>query len=167
MTRPRTPVAPCGKRALARIISGGQTGVDRAALDVAMAAGLPCGGWLPRGRRAEDGPLPQHYPLREARTPIYAERTRLNVRDADATLILTRGAPTGGTALTVALAQRLGKPCLIVDLAADPAPDPAAARAWLDRYAIGVLNVAGPRQSTCRGIYEQAAAWLRALLDSA
>ena len=166
MTRLRTGrVAPARKEPLTRIVSGGQTGVDRAALDVAMATGLACGGWLPRGRRAEDGPLPRHYPLRETRTPAYAERTRLNVRDSDATLILTRGTPTGGTALTAALAQRLGKPCLIVDLAADPAPDPEATRAWLDLHAIDALNVAGPRESTCPGIYHQAAAWLRALLS--
>lgn len=106
---------------LVRIISGGQTGVDRAALDVAMARGLACGGWVPRGRRAEDGRLPLRYPMRESRRNSYGERTRLNVRDADGTLILTRGQPIGGTALTAALAQRLGKPYLLVDL--ENAPD--------------------------------------------
>ena len=115
---------------LVRIISGGQTGVDRAALDVAMARGLPCGGWVPRGRRAEDGRLPLQYPMRESRRNSYEERTRLNVRDADGTLILTRGRPIGGTALTAALAQRLGKPCLLVDL--ENAPDPATINQWID-----------------------------------
>src|SRR5947199_5509021 len=82
------------------IVSGGQTGVDRAALDVALELGLPCGGWCPRGRRAEDGPIPAHYPLCETRSPIYPVRARWNVRDSDATLILTRGRADRGTALT-------------------------------------------------------------------
>ena len=74
-----------------QIISGGQTGVDRAALDVALDAGLPCGGWCPRGRRAEDGPIVAQYPLMETDSPDYQMRTRRNVEDADATLILTLG----------------------------------------------------------------------------
>lgn len=148
--------------ALVRIVSGGQTGVDRAALDVALALGLPCGGWAPRGRRAEDGAIPRRYPMRETRRSSYAERTRLNVRDADGTLILTRGQPTGGTALTVALARRLGKPHLLVDLRA--APDPAAIGDWIDTHHIRVLNIAGPREGTCPGIYDQAKTLLEALL---
>lgn len=147
---------------LVRIISGGQTGVDRAALDVAMARGLACGGWVPRGRRAEDGRLPLRYPMRESRRNSYGERTRLNVRDADGTLILTRGQPIGGTALTAALARRLGKPYLLVDL--EDAPDPAAINQWIDERGIRVLNIAGPRESTCPGIYGQAAALLDRLL---
>lgn len=147
---------------LVRIISGGQTGVDRAALDVAMARGLACGGWVPRGRRAEDGRLPLRYPMRESRRNSYGERTRLNVRDAEGTLILTRGQPIGGTALTAALARRLGKPYLLVDL--ENAPDPAAINQWIDERGIRVLNVAGPRESTCPGIYGQAAALLDRLL---
>lgn len=147
---------------LVRIISGGQTGVDRAALDVAMARGLACGGWVPRGRRAEDGRLPLRYPMRESRRNSYGERTRLNVRDAEGTLILTRGQPIGGTALTAALARRLGKPYLLVDL--EDAPDPAAINQWIDERGIRVLNIAGPRESTCPGIYGQAAALLDRLL---
>lgn len=147
---------------LVRIISGGQTGVDRAALDVAMARGLACGGWVPRGRRAEDGCLPLRYPMRESRRNSYGERTRLNVRDADGTLILTRGRPIGGTALTAVLAQRLGKPYLLVDL--ENAPNPATINQWIHERGIRVLNVAGPRESTCPGIYGQAAALLDMLL---
>jgi hypothetical protein len=146
-----------------RIISGGQTGVDRAALDVAMACGISCGGWVPRGRRAEDGVIPACYPMRETRGRAYSERTRVNVRDADGTLILTRGGPTGGTALTVALARRLGKPHLLVDL--QTAPDPAAINAWIAERGIRVLNVAGPRESTCPGIYGQATSLLATLLQ--
>mgnify|MGYP006174065873 CR=1 FL=1 len=92
---------------LARIISGGQTGVDRAALDAAMAAQYPVGGWCPQGRRAEDGPIPRDYPLRETPSAEYAQRTLWNVRDSDATLVLTPGPITGGTRWTVVKAQEL------------------------------------------------------------
>ena len=149
---------------LQRIVSGGQTGVDRAALDVAMGLGLDCGGWVPRGRRAEDGPVPDRYPLRETVASSYANRTRLNVRDTDATLILTRGEPTGGTALTVDMAARLDRPMLILNLEADP--DPATARQWLASLRVRLLNVAGPRESGCPGIYQQARAFLEALLHA-
>ncbi len=147
---------------LARIISGGQTGVDRAALDVALELGLPCGGWCPRGRRAEDGVIAAKYPLRETPTAEYAERTEWNVRDSDGTLVLTRGQPTGGTAFTIELARAYGRPCLIVDLA-----DPVPARVvhdWLADNRIRVLNVAGPRAEGNSGIYQQAAGFLRAML---
>ena len=137
-----------------RIQSGGQTGVDRAALDAALAAGVAVGGWCPRGRRAEGGPIPPRYPLRETPTPAYAERTAYNVHDADATLVLTRGTPTGGTAFTVDLALELGKPLLIVDLAATN--DAAPVAAWLRANDVAVLNVAGPRESTAPGVYADA-----------
>jgi predicted Rossmann-fold nucleotide-binding protein len=150
---------------LVRIVSGGQTGVDRAALDAAMDCGLECGGWVPRGRRAEDGAVPPHYPMRETPGHAYAERTRRNVRDSDGTLILAAGKPTGGTALTAAFTRRLGKPCLLIDLRA--AADPAVISEWLRRHHIRVLNVAGPRESTCPGIHEQAKALLTALLRQA
>lgn len=146
-----------------RIVSGGQTGVDRAALNVALALGLPCGGWVPRGRRAEDGRIDPRYPVREASSRAYTERTRLNVRDSDATLVLCRDAPTGGTALTLAIARRLRKPFLVVDLSAptEAAPTEAApVRAWLDAHAVRTLNVAGPRESTAPGIAQSATALL-------
>src|SRR3989442_2721366 len=98
------------------IVSGGQTGVDRAALDTALALGLPCGGWCPRGRRAEDGPLPTRYPLRETPSSSYPERTVWNVRDSDGTLILHRGRLSGGTALTLRLVSRHGRHSLAVVL---------------------------------------------------
>jgi hypothetical protein len=147
---------------LVRIVSGGQTGVDRAALDTAMAFGIACGGWVPRGRRAEDGAVPHHYPMRETRGYAYAERTRRNVRDSDGTLILTRGQPTGGTALTAGLARQLRRPFLLIDMEATP--DPSVISDWLGRHSIRVLNVAGPRESTCPGIHGQAKALLSALL---
>lgn len=146
----------------ARLVSGGQTGVDRAALDVALELGVPAGGWCPKGRRAEDGPLPARYPLEETPARDYAQRTEWNVRDSDATLVLTRGEPTGGTRLTVRLAAKHGKPCLVVDL--EQGPDPAELSGWLARHHVAVLNVAGPRASGQPGIHQQAGAWLRAAL---
>lgn len=145
--------------------SGGQTGVDRAALDAATACGLGTGGWVPRGRRAEDGAVPAAYAgLRETPSDDYAERTTRNVRDTDATLILHRGPLTGGSAFTLAEAERLGRPVLAVDLARD-APDAALARirTWLGTIGGTRLNVAGPRASTDPGVGEVAAAVLRAV----
>jgi hypothetical protein len=145
-----------------RIVSGGQTGVDRAALDVALELGIPCGGWCPRGRRAEDGPIPDHYPLRETGSEEYPPRTAMNARDSDGTLILTRGEPDRGTALTLRLAGERGRPHLVIDLAG-PA-DPADVRKWIEAFRVGVLNVAGPRESQSPGISHRAADYLRALL---
>ena len=148
-----------------KVISGGQSGVDRAALDVALELGIPCGGWCPRGRLAEDGRIADRYPLAETPASDYAQRTEWNVRDADATLVLHRGPLRGGTALTVALARRHGRPCLTVDLAA--AADLDAIRAWLSEQRVSVLNVAGPRESLAPGIGEQARALLRGVLPAA
>ena len=133
-----------------RIVSGGQTGVDRAALDFAIRRGIPHGGWCPRGRRSERGRIPGRYRLTEAASPGYPVRTGLNVRDSDGTLVITRGAPAGGTRLTVELCRQQGKPCLVVDLG--DAPDAAGFVAWVGRHAIRTLNVAGPRASTAPGI---------------
>jgi hypothetical protein len=145
-----------------KIVSGGQTGVDRAALDVALELGLPCGGWCPKGRRAEDGPLPERYPLRETASAAYPARTARNVREADGTLILTRGEPDRGTALTARLAEQSGKPYLSLDLARRP--DLTEVRAWAAAHGVQILNVAGPRESSQPGIYDQAKAFLRAVL---
>lgn len=146
-----------------RIVSGGQTGVDRAALDVALALGLPCGGWVPRGRRAEDGRLADAYPLRETASARYAERTRLNVRDADATLVLSRGKPSGGTALTIAFAMQLHRPHLCVDLLRGASTGPVDR--WLLSHGVRILNVAGPRESSAPGVYDEAADFLNRLLQ--
>ncbi|HZR80179.1 MAG TPA: putative molybdenum carrier protein [Candidatus Binatia bacterium] len=145
-----------------RIVSGAQTGVDRAALDVAIELGIACGGWCPAGRRAEDGRIADRYPVSETPTARYDERTRWNVRDSDATLILAREPLTGGTLLTRTVADREGKPVLVVDPA-----DLASCRRvadWLGANAVATLNVAGPRESTQPGAHAAAAAFLRGLL---
>ena len=148
-----------------RIVSGGQTGVDRAALDVALELGMACGGWCPAGRRAEDGPIAPRYPLTETASADYAERTARNVADADATLVITGARLSGGTLLTVEAALRAGQPCLVVDLR--QAADPAAVREWLALTAPATLNVAGPRESALPGIHDQARAFLRAVFAGA
>jgi hypothetical protein len=146
-----------------KLVSGGQTGVDRAALDVGLELGLPCGGWCPQGRRAEDGPIPARYPLTETPWSGYPQRTEWNVRDSDGTLVLTRGEPDRGTVLTIELARKQRKPHLVVDLAS--AADPAAVRAWLEDNMIRVLNVAGPRETSSPGIHREATDFLRAVLS--
>ncbi len=152
---------------LTKILSGGQTGVDRAALDVALEAGVPCGGWCPLGRRAEDGRIPDRYPLRETESADYSERTERNVRDSDGTLIVTRGPLSGGTALTERCARRLGRPVLIVDLDKDdPEHWAACIRDWIATHGIRVLNVAGPRESQQPGIYDAARQLLSTVLAS-
>ena len=143
------------------IFSGGQTGVDRAALDAARKLGLPVGGWCPAGRAAEDGPIDPRYPLRETPSTDPAQRTEWNVRDSDATLILSPEPLAGGTALTRECAERLGRPMLVVDPAAE---DPEAARAWLAAVRPGRLNVAGPRESELPGAYASAEGFLRRAL---
>ena len=146
---------------VARIVSGGQTGVDRAALDVAMELGLEAGGWCPKGRRAEDGIIPARYPLQETDSKAYRTRTRFNVRDSDATLVLMRGVPRGGTAYTVECARKLRRPFLVVDVTG--AADAEAVRAWLGETGARTLNVAGPRESGAPGIGTEAKALLRAV----
>ena len=150
------------------IISGGQTGVDRAALDVARELGLPYGGFIPKGRRTEDGTLPDEYVgMTESESSIFAVRTRENVARADATLILARGSPDGGTLLTRLTAQAKEKPLLVLDLL-EVDPDEAARRilAWLSGLAAGTLNVAGPRESRQPGIYGETRALLETVLGA-
>lgn len=138
---------------LAKIVSGGQTGVDRGALDAALAARFPCGGWCPADRAAEDGPIPAVYPLSPLARAGYRERTRQNVLDSDGTLILfdgtrTAGKLTGGTRLTAQVAAERGKPLLQIDAATTSLTCAAqAVLAWVGERHIQVLNVAGPRAS--------------------
>jgi 2-succinyl-6-hydroxy-2,4-cyclohexadiene-1-carboxylate synthase len=161
VTRPAGPgPAPC----LRKLVSGGQAGADRGGLDAAMALGLAHGGWCPRGRRAEDGPIAARYALRETIARDHAVRTEMNVIDSDATLVVSRGALVGGSALTARLASAHQKPFLWLDLdVLDHAQAVARIRAWLGDHRVEVLNVAGPRESQCPGI----AADVRSLLVEA
>lgn len=150
---------------VAKIVSGGQTGVDRAALDVARSLEIPHGGWCPRGRLAEDGTIPPQYELVETRSPQYRVRTEQNVIDSDGTLIFFRGQLQGGTQLTRHFADKHGKPVLLVDTR-QPA-DLTAVREWLAANRIRVLNVAGPRESSAPGIGAEVDIRLRAILLAA
>ncbi len=145
-----------------KIVSGGQTGVDRGALDAAIELQVPHGGWCPRSRLAEDGRIPACYRLRETDSRQYHVRTRQNVHDSDATLILCRGLLSGGTELTLRLAEQADKPNLVVDLDADPSPRDV--RDWLQEHEVEVLNVAGPRESLNPGIAADAREFLLRVL---
>ena len=151
---------------LAKIVSGGQTGADRAGLDWAIRHGLPHGGWCPLGRRAEDGPIPAGYQLDEAPSEAYVVRTKWNVRDSDGTVIFTLGADlSGGSKLTWDFTRELRKPCLHLSKATTSGPG-LELRRFLEDHFIQVLNVAGPRDSTEKGIRAYVAEVLSdALLD--
>ncbi|MCH8903878.1 MAG: putative molybdenum carrier protein [Bacteroidetes bacterium] len=160
-----------------KIISGGQTGVDRAALDYGLEKGYSIGGWCPKGRLAEDGIIPLHYPLDETPTSDYDERTKWNVQDSDGTLIIAQGTVTGGTAHTRDLTSTLSKPLMMVDLYdvnfdTDEYGQPSLSLAdnlgsleaelsgWLLEQEITILNIAGPRESGSPGIYFKAKSFL-------
>lgn len=149
-----------------QLVSGGQTGADRAALDVALELGLESGGWVPLGRLAEDGTIPASYPnMREADSALPAVRTELNVRDSDATVIISHGALVGGTALTESIARRFAKPLLHLDLDKISEQDASSTfRDWLDRQQPEKLNVAGARESEDASIHAATKRVLRATL---
>ena len=149
---------------LTKIISGGQTGVDRGALNAALKHKFPCGGWCPAERRAEDGPIPKHYPLKEMSTTRYLNRTRRNVEDSDGTLIITKGIPTGGTKHTIDCACQLSKPYIIIDLEINI--NISTIRTWIKESNIKILNVAGPRESTFPGISNDATQLIELVLDT-
>lgn len=133
------------------LVSGGQTGADRAGLDWAIAQGIQHGGWCPRGRKTEDGVLPDRYQLKDTPGPGYLQRTEWNVRDSDATLIFTLDDQLdGGSKRTAAFADRLGKPWLHVR----PGVHPKYVARFLVRHRVKTLNVAGKRESSAPGIGE-------------
>ncbi|KAF0221122.1 MAG: hypothetical protein FD174_620 [Geobacteraceae bacterium] len=146
---------------LKKVISGGQTGVDRAGLDAAMDAGIPVGGCCPKGRKSEDGTIPDIYPLQELSTTQYHIRTEKNVVESDGTLILNKGPLTQGTKATYEYTQQHHKAYLIVQLDAEQMIDPAQVVRWIEGQQIRVLNVAGPRESKFpEGIYREASLYL-------
>jgi len=137
-----------------RIISGGQTGVDRAALDAAISLGIERGGWCPKDRRSEDGPIPDQYQLVELDSPNYSDRTRKNVIDSDGTVVLYGSRLQGGTLLTTRYAIQYEKPCLKIRLSNHVSGEMLIS--WIETYRIAVMNVAGPRASSDSKIYMKA-----------
>jgi len=140
---------------IGRIISGGQTGADQGALDFAIKHGIRHGGWIPKGRKTEDGILPEKYHLKEMPTTSYPKRTEKNIKVSDGTIIFSRGKLTGGSALTRKIAKQQFKPRLHIDL--DKMNEAEAAqsiRVWIDEQGVQMLNVAGPRASKDPGIHD-------------
>ena len=140
-----------------RIVSGGQTGVDRAGLEAAIANGIEHGGWCPKGRLSEDGSIPSRYELVEMETVEYPPRTQQKVIDSDATLILYEQRLKGGTLLTRRYANRWMKPFLCLKIETS---DPVEVRDWLDRQRPATLNIAGPRETSFPGIQDRSLAFL-------
>ena len=149
-----------------KIISGGQTGADRAGLDAALEARFPCGGWCPKGRKAEDGRIPDKYPLTETGSADYIKRTEKNVVDSDGTVVFTYGRPTGGSKVTVKYAGKHKKPCLCIDLDVGSAEQMVEKlNQWIKQNQIEALNVAGSRGSKSPGIYEKVYGIMKKVLE--
>lgn len=147
-----------------KIVSGGQSGVDRAALDFALKYGIACGGWCPKNRKAEDGQIDKIYPLKEAPDTTYETRTKLNVQESDATLILFYGEMDKGTRLTIDLAFQFDKLVLIIDLFEEKKENLQKLTNWLNISDLKILNIAGPRESSSVGIYSLVMRFLDELL---
>ncbi len=134
-----------------KIISGGQTGVDRAGLDAAIELGLLYGGMIPKGRMAEDGMVPLKYTMTESDNPTYEHRTEQNVLNSDATLILSYLPMNGGTLMTKVHCDKHRKPYMVFNLKNHPKSEILD---WLQKINPKILNIAGPRESKNPGIYE-------------
>lgn len=162
------------------IISGGQTGADQGALDAALKLQHPCGGYCPKGRKSEKGPIPPRYPMQELKSASYPPRTKANVKRADGTLIFTYGSPSGGTLLTVEYARNMQKPFYIIDFYQNnphrndfQKPDfkkhiatrLQQIREWGRENKVYILNVAGPRESDHPGTREMVAEIIYKLLS--
>ena len=154
-----------GELMIKKIISGGQTGADQAAIDVAINLGIPYGGWLPRGRKTEKGPLPGKYLLQELPDSSYSKRTEKNVIASDGTLIISHGQLTGGSELTRIIAEKNDRPCLHIDLKKTIVFKAAEQiKSWIETHKIEVLNIAGPRESNDPKIYKAAGDVLETVL---
>ncbi|NOX33869.1 MAG: hypothetical protein GXP56_09045 [Deltaproteobacteria bacterium] len=150
---------------LKKIISGGQTGADRAALDVAIKFNIEHGGWIPKGRITEQGPLPMKYQLIEMNTMDYKERTKQNIMDSNGTLIISRGELTGGSRLTHNFAKLVGRPNCYIDLLNTEEFEAAIfLKSFLLENNIQILNVAGPRLSRHPWIYKDVKIILEVML---
>ena len=144
-----------------KIISGGQTGVDRAALDLALKLGMECGGWCPEGRADEFGKIPDRYPVRELPGGNFADRTRRNVTDSEGTVIFYFREMRGGTEFTLQCCRELKRPSCVIDAAASSVPEASQQIfAFVNERLITVLNIAGPRESEWLAGYAFAAATL-------
>lgn len=146
-----------------KIISGGQSGVDRGALDAAIQLGIEHGGWCPKGRKAEDGIIDAKYNLKETQENVYWKRTEKNILDSDGTLILPAETMTKGTALTIKLAKKHRKPTAVIPLISTQKD--GSLMAWLKSTGIRTLNVAGPRESLHPGIRIKAFEYLSENLE--
>ena len=148
-----------------KIISGGQTGVDRAALDVALRHGIQCGGWCPAGRIDESGKIPDYYPVQELESGGFTERTLQNVNDSDGTVVIYPGELRGGSEQTVRFSVELKRPHQLIDASKLSAEDSAQLIAeFVRENRIGILNVAGPRESEWPEGYAYASRALDAFL---
>ena len=149
---------------LRKIVSGGQTGADRAGLDWAIRRGLAHGGWCPKGREAEDGPIARRYNLAETSSEDYSQRTEWNVRDSGGTAVFSISKELrGGSLLTIELAARLNKPVIHLWARDGRTNHAQALRSFIEDFGISVLNVAGPRASEEPGVYR----FVSGLLDQA
>jgi hypothetical protein len=147
---------------ITKLVSGGQTGADIAALDVALLHGFPHGGWCPKGRKSLEGPIPAQYRLVETPSASYLQRTEWNVRDSDGTVVFTFAAvATGGSLKTIGFAKKHRKPCLHISKDGDE--QAAALRKFVVDHEIRTLNVAGSRESKEPGIHD----WVMGVLEEA
>ncbi|WP_321276902.1 putative molybdenum carrier protein [Thiomicrorhabdus indica] len=147
-----------------KVVSGGQTGVDRAALDWALNHSINIGGFCPKGRLAENGIIPEIYPLIELDSPEYTVRTRANVENSDGTLIFFKSKLNGGTKNTLAYCEAIKKPYLAVELSTSENEFKMQFNTWLSQENIQVLNIAGPRASKCQNCYGSVVQLLNATL---
>lgn len=147
-----------------KLISGGQTGADIAALDVALKHEFPHGGWCPKGRKSLDGPILARYMLQETPSASYLQRTEWNVRDSDGTVVFTFAKePTGGSLKTIKFAKKHGKPCLHIGRHGGTYTPELALQQFVDEHCIKQLNVAGSRESKDPGIY----VWVTQMIEDA